>query len=220
MSQYPKSTFTRDFLVDNPDIKKLINSCKICSTLNQLTTSTNNAVEQAEIMPEQNVTARESRRPVYYGDQAMSEEMPTNNRISAGSIVAPKYIPAFLDVIESMACTPLGKLTANLGAAIISDISSGWAMDPGYKQASRELSDKFADKMNLCLSDKEELRKNVSSLVEEYRKTGDVLKSMKKGMLKTEEAILKDNGIEVKAKEPTAAVQLPMASMKKASLLG
>ncbi len=220
--EYPKAAWDKDELARSPDVKKKIKDCLICQTMNKLA-DTNGQSPLQGVVPEQAVgSSGEMNQEDYLAQAAPRAAQVRPVQMSAGDVVPPKYITAFANIGTKVFCTRLGCLTAKMLFSVLTDLMAGWSSDPGQRAAFKQMSDQFVEDLDIGNDgDTRQLKADLSRLYESYGKSGDAMGSLKRGMFKSPEDILKDNGLEVTADktiQQNTTYALAVRSLRRPSL--
>lgn len=197
---WPKGLYSAEELANSPQVTKIKANCPVCDLADYLKNNTTKpAVAPAPVPPA---------RTEEFSDYEVVDDRPKNIPVSVGDILPPKYVTFGADLIKKAVCTRLGDLTGTVLMAALADLASGYASDPGHKQACRMMSNSMIDGINLCPDDKDELKKYTKMFFEAYQDEGSLINAVKKSMFKSSAEMLEDTGIEVKRKTTNTSIRI------------
>jgi hypothetical protein len=194
---YPKQVYNREELEDpNSDIgksiKKKIQDCLICSTMNQMSNESNGNPKIDQMSS------------TSYIDRPREPDVDRGIPRNHGEVVSPKYLPAIASIGQKVFCTKLGGMASSVFLSLAADIMSGWSSDPGQKAAFRQISDQFIEQMGMCNeNDIESMKGDIAKLYDSWQKDKNVFKAVKGGMLKDVGDSLRENGVNITASKNT-----------------
>jgi len=207
--EYPQAAYTKEELEDpnspiGSGIKKKLENCLICKTLNSMAQDQGKSPLEPELASP--APARQSISSYQSAPSPSSFQPPAQRGVGSvgvGEGVMPKYIPAVTSIGQKIFCTKLGGVTGSVILSMFADLLSGWSSDPGHKIAFRQISDEFIDNMGLCDErDIEAIKNDVARMYEEWQK-GDSMKALKKGLFKDVGEALKEQGVQVSVNKQT-----------------
>ncbi len=167
----------------NPEVPKLLTRCNVCSAMDQI-------ASQRGISPissSSHVPQSVPQSVPQFAPQSTPQVMP-HNRLSAGDLVLPKYIPFVATLAKKVFLRPGADAALSVIGSFLADAASGAFSDPQYKSALRALSDSLVD--DIPLDDPNYVagvKEDFLSIVEAYRKDGDIIEAMKKNVFRRPE---------------------------------
>jgi hypothetical protein len=210
---YPKAVWGQDELATNSVIKKKLNDCLICNTMDQLS-SLGNDQQNLPAVPERVA------QPYYHPED--NQQNGGSGGISVGEVITPRYVQAATQIGKKVFCTKLGDVTSSFVLSALMDLLSGWSSDPGQKQAFKQLSNSFIDDLDVQNpEDVSQLKSDAQRLYDSYTKNGDMWGAVRKGMLRGVDQVLGDVGIQanVEVNTPRAAIGVYAQRAHRPSLL-
>lgn len=161
---YPKSRYSMQELMDDPQYVKILGRCNICHAFDQ-------------------AAAQNGHRPYESVPSVPSVSPSVPERLSIGPVVAatlPRWLPVALNAAKQFAFRPVGELGFSLGVSIVADMLSGVTSDPNYQKALRALSDESADSIDPALM--ERVKRDALAITEAAYKDGEDFVSKKRIM--------------------------------------
>jgi hypothetical protein len=177
---FPKREWTKAEL-ESPTyqewLSKTVKKCNVCATID--------ALRQEQEVGQIPTTSKQSN--------------PTAVQISAGEFIQPVWVAKAAEVGKKACCTKLGEVGTSLIGSVLFDIFSGWATDPGQKQAMKQISNQMMD-IELEPEDIPKIREDALNMYEAYNK-GGIGTAVKKGFFKSFSDAVNDGlGVEMETR--------------------
>lgn len=168
-------------------LNKMARKCNVCATMD--------ALRSEAAVPTQT-------KQVAYAETPQVAAVPAARQMSAGDIVGPLWIPKVANVGKQLFCTQLGNVATSVIGSVIFDIMSGWASDPGQKEAMRQISNQLVD-MDIKPEDMPAIRQDALTMYDAWR-DGGIGEAVRTGMFKKFDDAIKDGiGVEMNTTKTT-----------------
>ena len=194
---YPKDVWSKEDVETSPEIPIILQRCNVCSAMDQLAQS-----RQPSAAMQQPLATAQPNFGVAVPNMASAEmgtaNVPASASVSVGQVVQPKYIPFLYNISKKMVLSDVGDAVVSVGASLLADVMSGWASDPGQRDAWKCMSDGFMDGVQCSDATMTKCRQDMLKMIEAYQQDGDLVAAAKKGLFKSLDQIKQDGlGVEV-----------------------